>query len=281
MKNKLVGMLVAIFAFIFVAAYILVFGSNPTSTDPEDWAYFATYLSGTVGVTAVLGTLYAVVRTLGHQQELIDSQNEIIRDQKKLISFSEQQLQFEKRKREVDLAYDNIKSLLPMMIDYIEVSLNEMVMPTESMKVVIRDRGQGYSDYIRKDLFEHANRITNFLNEDTVGDVESYANMTLGPVIRTHLFLFQQLKVSPELFNVVDCQLDKRFARPLRSPGFYMLCVMAYYSGLGDDEFCEKGKRFLNMQTTFEGEDRKLVNWYELGVRIKKLNSAQLDVLDK
>lgn len=93
MKDGLVGVLVAVAASIFVTAYILKFGSLQTSSDPSDWADFATYLSGTVGITAVLGTLFAVVRTLGQQQDLVESQRIMLEKQ-------EEQLEFEKNKEE-------------------------------------------------------------------------------------------------------------------------------------------------------------------------------------
>jgi hypothetical protein len=99
MKDWLVVVWVGVFVSIFVGAYILVFGSRPTSGDPEVWAHFATYLSGTVGVTAVLGTLFAVVRTLGQQQDLVDSQRVMLEKQEEQLEIEYEKKRYEESER--------------------------------------------------------------------------------------------------------------------------------------------------------------------------------------
>lgn len=272
----LVGLVAAVGG---VAAYLYIdqFGSNGFSNKSEDWANFATYISGTVGVAAVVATLIAFVITLRQQQALIDSQDLMLKEQRKQISMSESQIEIEKKRREIDLAYDNVKYILPMMLEYVELSLKEFVMPSESMKIVIRGAGMEYSDFVRKDLFVHPNRLSYFLNDDEErsSDIESYINMTMGPCVRVYVFLFAQLEVAPELFNIVECQMDKRFERPLRDAHYYMLCVMAYRAGLGDDEFCRKGKNLMFMQTKFIGAEPHLKNWFSLGQRIRKAQDGK------
>lgn len=62
---------VIVITSIVIGIYALNFHSHSISKKPEDWAHFATYLSGTVGVAAVIATLIVLVRTLTQQRELI------------------------------------------------------------------------------------------------------------------------------------------------------------------------------------------------------------------
>lgn len=119
-KYGLIVVWVVVLTSIFLGAYFLKFGNWPTSNDPGDWAEFATYLSGTVGVTAVVGTLFAFVVTLRQQQKLIDSQDKMIVKQERQIKVSETQLKNEKSSREVEFAYQASINIFPMLLKSIE-----------------------------------------------------------------------------------------------------------------------------------------------------------------
>lgn len=87
---------VLIVAVVAVGAYAWNFRELPISTDTGKWADFATYLSGTVGVAAVVATLVAFIITLRQQQALIKSQDALIEKQDQQISQNEQLLEMER-----------------------------------------------------------------------------------------------------------------------------------------------------------------------------------------
>lgn len=115
----LVG-LVAVVGGIAAYFYIDQFGSNGFSEKPEDWANFATYISGTVGVSAVVATLVAFVITLRQQQALIDSQDEMIEKQEQQLDLARQQLDGEERRRQVELAYNCAVNIIPPVVKELE-----------------------------------------------------------------------------------------------------------------------------------------------------------------
>lgn len=63
---------VILLALIAIGIYAINFHDYGLSKKTADWADFATYLSGTVGVAAVTATLVVLVRTLTEQRELIN-----------------------------------------------------------------------------------------------------------------------------------------------------------------------------------------------------------------
>jgi hypothetical protein len=85
-------------ATITIAAYVLSFWDRPLSHKTEDWASFATYLSGTMGVAAVVATLIAFVFTLRQQNSLIDNQHELLINQEKQLEQSKDMLELEEFK---------------------------------------------------------------------------------------------------------------------------------------------------------------------------------------
>lgn len=112
--------------FVAVVAcgfYIYQFGNNGLSPKSEDWANFATYISGTVGVAAVVATLIAFVITLRQQKRLIDSQDKMIAKQKKQIKLTKKQLSNEKLSREVEFAYQASLNIFPVLLKSIDKRL--------------------------------------------------------------------------------------------------------------------------------------------------------------
>ncbi|MBT2784804.1 MULTISPECIES: hypothetical protein [unclassified Halomonas] len=76
--NKCLIVGVVVVSIVAICFYMGWVGISEPSPKPEDWANFATYLSGTVGVAAVVATLFAFVKTLGQQKDLLDSQEKQI-----------------------------------------------------------------------------------------------------------------------------------------------------------------------------------------------------------
>lgn len=107
-------------ALLAAVAYIWNFWSWPPSGKTQDWANFATYISGTVGVAAVVATLMAFVITLRQQKRLIDSQDEMIEKQDQQLDLARQQLDGEERRRKVELAYNCAVNIIPPVVKELE-----------------------------------------------------------------------------------------------------------------------------------------------------------------
>jgi hypothetical protein len=83
--------------------YLYQFSGNGLSPNSEDWANFATYISGTVGVAAVVATLIAFVITLKQQQDLVKNQRIMLEKQEEQLGIEknkQSQVVVEKERRE-------------------------------------------------------------------------------------------------------------------------------------------------------------------------------------
>ena len=279
-KNWLVGVWVAVATCIFVAAYILKFGALQTSSDPGDWADFGTYISGTVGVASVLGTLVAVVRTLGQQQDLVESQRVMLEKQEEQIRLASIQLENEKKNREVELAYENVKSILPMMVEYLERYVAHKIEIPRELIYGYNKSSYGNSISKRKDMFRSPRVLCDMYqngDERLKDEVESYVVSLMGPCTRIYAFLFKQLEVAPELFDASDCHLDKEFKENCYSAQFYLLCVMAYKTGVGDVGFCYKAKNLMFMRSIFSKSEPSFTTWFELGQMVRNNKISEVE----
>lgn len=101
---------VIIFTLGAIFFYWLILGHLGLSRDPSDWADFATYLSGTVGVFVVASTLVVLVRTLSKQRDLIESQNVMLEKQDQQLAQSEAILEIERAKATEDVEIKNKES---------------------------------------------------------------------------------------------------------------------------------------------------------------------------
>lgn len=89
---------VVMFTLLAGGLYWWQFGAYKWSEDPSDWASFATYISGTIGVFVVASTLVVLVRTLDKQRDLIDSQNTMLEKQERQLEQSEEIIRIERSK---------------------------------------------------------------------------------------------------------------------------------------------------------------------------------------
>lgn len=263
---------VAVFA---IGAYSWRFWAWYPSKDPENWANFATYLSGTVGVSAVVATLMAFIITLRQQQKLIDSQDQMLKEQKIQISQTKTQIIEEKDRRSIELAYDNVKNILPVMISSLDASVRQLIVPTEYMNAAIRDNFVEADIGVceRNELYANPNRLLHPALIRSVEDAEGMQNFIetiMRPCLRIYDFLFSQLAASPDLYKIVDCYLDERFHGGYHNAQFYMLCVMAYKSGVYDLGFCIKASKYMFVQTDFDDAEIHLRNWFRLGELIRE-----------
>lgn len=260
-----------VIASVFVGAFFLKFGSWPMSDDPGDWADFATYLSGTVGVTAVVGTLFAFVITLSQQKELVKSQNLMLQEQKREIDLSEEQLQEAKNKDERDMSYSNMRDVLPLMLKGFDRSLNLMFeppvgsCPREDLDTYIGDELRSYQlQYVVRGLGRLHLRLSN-------GDVdkkeyESYINKVLGNSRHLTEFLVDNIRKNPALFYVADAMLSDRAGSGSWSYWQYIECYLAYGSGI-DSDFQKNGYcKVLHKKINYEHcEDSTLEYLFKIG----------------
>lgn len=142
---------VLIVAIVAVGGYAWNFRELAISTDTGKWADFATYLSGTVGVAAVVATLMAFVITLRQQKRLIDSQDEMLEQQDRQI------VEAERHQRKLE-AYSRAEIFFPVML---EACMKDMdVVVSEALKR--RGWPASYSDFTDPGM-----KLRDYFNDDT------------------------------------------------------------------------------------------------------------------
>ncbi|MGM0544146.1 MAG: hypothetical protein ACQERP_09755 [Pseudomonadota bacterium] len=221
----LVG-LVATVGAVAAVFYISEFGANGLSNKPEDWAYFATYTSGTVGVAAVVATLMAFVITLRQQQRLIDSQDEMLEEQKEQLAVAREQLALTEKRNDVQQAYLNLKDVLPLLLQSFSKSLDQNIRPNEceALEYYLIEHYDSHELFQYDTFYQSPNRIFLFLKENTdcFDDVINYINKVFGQVFNLISFLMDQLYIDRKLFSFVDAQLSNDTEKGIGNYWFYI-----------------------------------------------------------
>lgn len=241
---------------VFIGAFFLKFGSWPISDSPGDWADFGTYLSGTVGVTAVLGTLVAFVITLRQQKELVESQKQMLIDQKRQIDISENQLIEAKRKDQRDEAYANMRDILPLMLKGFDRSLGLTFepplgsWPREVLDFYIGEELVSYQlKYVIKKLDRLHHRLSN--SEPDKLECESFLNLVFGNVSHLTGFLIDNINANPALFYVADARLSDEADDNGWTYWKYIECFIAYSAGRGAPFYKEEHYTLLRARKTY------------------------------
>lgn len=210
---------VIVVSIVFVGAFILKFGNWPTSDQPSNWADFATYLSGTVGVTAVLGTLFAVVKTLGQQQKLIDSQSQMLEKQEKQLDLAQQQLDGEERRRQVELAYNCALNIIPPVVRELEKQRETRLNTFFDDLNLIGEIPQGVEVFQKVgDMFEDYGEYEWIFNMDKhwsniIGQSLTEKAYRLGVLVSDCLFEAKELEdyfrsiIGKDEFQMVECAM--------------------------------------------------------------------------
>lgn len=263
---------------VFIGAFFLKFGSWPVSDSPSDWADFGTYLSGTVGVTAVLGTLVAFVVTLRQQKELLESQKQMLIDQKRQIDISENQLIEAKRKDQRDEAYANMRDILPLMLKGFDRSLSLPFEPSDGGAVktlldnVVGEEGNRYQ---LRNVVKKISRIYPLLASPNVFDydkeeLKSYFSEIFGNSRYLAVFVVDNVKVNPGLFYVADSLLSERLEGDVLNYWQYIELFLAFDSGLRSDS--QNESYFTSIEQTrnyLHIEDPNLKCLYQIGCLLK------------
>ncbi|MEG3080837.1 hypothetical protein R3F64_13315 [Halomonas sp. 5021] len=255
---------VGVTALIAVVAYIWNFWSWPPSQKPADWADFATYISGTVGVAAVVATLIAFVITLRQQNRLINSQGEMIDKQEEQLDVSKNQLALSRQKEKLEMVYRNSFQVLPIMVDALCAKSEKSFPYYVSFD---KDKGGECVVFFQNLAYLGAARSIHNLGQALIGeevtakDVMLFVDDFYSEVKEIFEFSFKQVAESDDLYYVVDGFL-KREVQVGVDAWFYFKCYYAYRSGLNDFEFCEKAKKYLKLNDNFSGY---VHNWHVLG----------------
>lgn len=197
----LVG-LVAVVGGVAAYFYIDQFGANGFSNKSEDWANFATYISGTVGVAAVVATLIAFVITLRQQQKLINSQEEMLKEQRNQIKLVETQNSAYESGHKVNLAYSRAKEISPSLIRHFEKWPSTKIYPYLSIEPSLHE---GFSDlfgsqgqYVEK-FIHYPSLLSDILNSCPFEEVDSFFQRFFRPAEIIYKFVFEQVEIAPEL----------------------------------------------------------------------------------
>ncbi|MGO2242242.1 MAG: hypothetical protein ACTH5D_10845 [Halomonas sp.] len=271
-------LLIAIVVVVGAAAIYLYadkFGANGFSKKTEDWANFATYISGTVGVAAVVATLMAFVKTLGQQQKLIDSQDELISDQKKQLKLSEAQLFEAIAKEKRDIAFANIRDVLPLILAGFKRSLEFRLEPPvgSSAKVFLDELNVGdFHDYKLKNVIKKLCSLNGFVENGKIdkSDFRNYVVQLFGNTQHLCNFLVENLAQSESLFYASDALLSEVVDDKGWTYWDYIQRNLAFLSGHLDGYDEMPFRKVLREQKSYHHiNDRHLGEFQELGVLLK------------
>lgn len=272
-RKLLVGF--ALIAGVAIGAYVFRFWGWPLSENPSDWAHFATYLSGTVGVTAVVATLIVLVRTLGQQQALIDSQDKMLVEQRRQIFLAEtQHIELEK-KHKVDIAYSNAREIFPSLVisfdSWRKCNMSPYPLTEGSLRSEFMSRFES-SNRSASYLMINPLSLLNVLMASKVDEVESYMARFFKPVNRLYDFMCQQVKVSYILYGYFDSEFFGRSENAI----FFFKCYQAYLIGFGDGLYL-KGVEMLELERDYsESSNDILVEWQDLGQYLRSISKRDV-----
>lgn len=169
------------------------FGDNGFSKNTGDWANFATYISGTLGVAAVVATLAAFMITIKQQQALI----------------RQQKIQIEQADKHQDRlsAYQRASELLPSALKVLDTHLHSYLGNTFSSHVL---------DVVGFTYITERYLVFNFFNDDRVlaelMREELPAQVLVGNFITDEPYKLARfsagiLQDAPDLHDIVMMQL--------------------------------------------------------------------------
>lgn len=264
--NKWLAVGVVAVSAIAVGLYVYRFWGKPLSTDPGDWADFATYLSGTVGVAAVVATLLAFVKTLGQQQALIDSQDEMLIEQRRQITLTEKQNFELEKKHKIEISYSNVREIFPALVLSLSAWRKCDMSPYSSKEPGLRsnfllnfESNKRSADY----LMINPLYLMNVFKASEPDEVKSYMVRFFRPIDRLYCFMCQQISNSSILFEYFDSKLWVDEGHD--NTKFFFHCYQAYLVGRGNRLYLE-GAGFLELNSDYSDVSNDVLKgWQELG----------------
>ncbi|WP_447529818.1 hypothetical protein [Vreelandella sp. TE19] len=253
---------VLVIATAAIGIYALNFHNHKISSNPGDWAHFATYLSGTVGVAAVVATLIVLVRTFSEQRALIKSQDE-------QLLLSKQQLDLAYSKNLVDRAYQTSLDILPFMTENL---LHKSQFKFPHYLSFHQAKGGNCAKYMQNKTYFVASRTPQLLlyaieNEElSFKDILIFVPYFFKEVVNICDFAFERISISPEIYYIFDSQLSKTVSEEY-DLWFYVKCYYAFKKGVGDDSFCLKAEKFFYLEENAFNHSEQF--WFNLGRAIE------------
>lgn len=261
--------------YIALEKYIETFGYNELSSNTQDWANFATYISGTVGVAAVVATLIAFVITLSQQKRLIASQDKMLNEQKEQIRLTERQLQGEEDRRQIELAYNRALNIFPVLMDSFKNELNKDFVFMKNEEELYKS----ISSELRRmevsacDIFFQAEVIEKSLEESSAEVVCDFIERLFVNVEDVYRFASENIIVSKDLKVYFDSYLLRCFYEDIRYY-FYLLCYHAYLLGKNSKNHTELGVKALGFPEDGDDLNGNFKQWFDIG---KMVNGVSED----
>ncbi|MCT8469448.1 hypothetical protein KZO85_12715 [Chromohalobacter canadensis] len=208
----LVGGTLAVCA-VATGFYIYQFGGGGLANDSSAWSDFGAYLSGTVGVTAVAFTLFALIVTLKQQDALVDKQEELIEQQRTQIEQAEN--------HQIRLnAYQRASSLLPSALEILDSHLEKRLDDIVDHDAFSAFKVANVEAFSRlKDFFEIGPAFF-ALQQDKVVVQNFIGGLVTQEVYKVAKFASQIIIDAPDLYDHVMLQL--------RGYRKILVCSMAY-----------------------------------------------------
>lgn len=257
---------VLIISTAFIIAYAVNFYDQGFSPKSEDWAHFATYLSGTVGVTAVVGTLVVLVKTLSHQQDLIDSQDKMLKKQEKQIKISKRQLESENARREIELAHNSAVMVFPVLIDRFKSDLNNYLSFSEDEEEVIEE--------IKRSLMRFDGKIGDFFfrSEELLVVFEKFDQKVVLGIVegvfsctdKVYFFAASHLKITRDLTEFFYIYMHEDI-NSISQCYEYMTCYHAFLMGREEKRYTKMGVKHLGLPSSYDESADYYLGWYRIG----------------
>lgn len=257
---------VLVISAVFIIAYAVNFHGQWFSPKTEDWAYFATYLSGTVGVTAVVATLIVLVRTLGQQQALIDSQDEILKAQNAHINLTEKQLKSEDDRRKVELAYNKVLKIFPAFFGTISPYVDSYFYPNKSEEDMYDDLIDRFKlmDLKVDNFFDQPQLVYEVLAKYDMLIVYIFMERFFSRFYKIYRFMLDNASIDLDMREYFDIYLSDSIQNG-RDYYFYFLCYHAYLSGGKQNDLAKAGSKYLGLPSNYEDGQEIFRVWYGIG----------------
>lgn len=258
---------VVVVSSIFVVAFAFRFGGWPTSNDVSDWADFATYLSGTVGVTAIVGTLFAVVRTLGQQKALIKSQDELLNNQVEQLNALKEKNKEDAEVIKIELAHKYAMNIFPIMFEDARNDMERNITfeadgPYLDALNKLRSKDFNPEDYKVGDFFKGGAVLLLSMAEMRKNETDVLIKRIIGNPLYLINFSAMQVVVDKDLFYYFESAMGD-YWRVLE-------CCYAYYEGLNEKPHNINSFALLRLKRKPRNIELYARNWYELGCLYKE-----------
>lgn len=234
---------VAAVGIVAIYFYIDKFGANDFSNKPDNWASFATYISGTVGVAAVVATLAAFMITIKQQQALIHQQKTQIE-------------QAETHQQRLN-AYQRASSLLPdafsALRHHLDKPLGEIADEESfaAFNIIFISRSYRVCDF-----FKSEGILTELMNENIAAQ-DFIGILVTKEIYRFARFVAGILQDAPDLYDVIMLQLVGYMD--------FLRCAMAFQRKRTLHEEWYLISQFLRLPESYEGLGKTEPTWQALG----------------